>query len=297
MKFLPFLLVCTWLSAQNQKFTLNGECQDCPDQFVYISQMSENGEIIDTVKLVDGKFYFEKKIKYEEWYQIRCQNKKKDGILELFTNPTEQVKVSFKAIGKMYHAVVKGSPASIDRFNYINGRSIFVKEKDILLKMKTDYEESKIPTPINLLNKIDSLDAEIEDITFKTIMKTSSLLLKDLCLIGIKSPLYFNLIRNYLDSLKNSKEGSHDFENLRKSFHHYSERSLMEDNPQVEKFTMNFDFLSNVVKKITCKNIGTNYELFFLWPVGANLVAKQTKKSMITIVYSNTQSFIPCLFL
>jgi len=106
------------LLAQNTNLTIHGECQGCPDQKVYISQLSENGEIIDTVDLVLEKFLLEKRILNEEWFQIRFQHRA--GWIELFTSPGEKIRIFSKSSEKLDKAIIKGSPESITRNEYID---------------------------------------------------------------------------------------------------------------------------------------------------------------------------------
>jgi len=105
--FYVFLLMSTHMFAQNAKLIIHGECQTCPDQKVYISRLTKDREIVDTVDLINEKFVFEKRLANEEWIQIRYQHK--GGFIELFTAPTESIEVISKNAERLEQSIIKGS--------------------------------------------------------------------------------------------------------------------------------------------------------------------------------------------
>lgn len=264
MKYLfIFLFLHTHLLAQNTKLVIHGECQACPDQKVYISRLMENGEVVDTVDLVKEKFVFEKRLANEEWIQIRYQHK--GGFIELFTAPTESIEVMSKNTEPLDQSLIKGSPESITRRAYMQNNGKLGRYRTSLLNSKTAYEEKGTPVPIELLNRIDSINAQIEEMVFETIMSTKSLLLKDLCLMWIKSPIYITAIKAHIDSLASIHQESHDFKNLQRSYYHYLDHQLNLESLDLEKFLMNFSFQSNTGVPITRQNLGGKYLFIEFW--------------------------------
>ncbi|WP_373549885.1 TlpA family protein disulfide reductase [Haliscomenobacter sp.] len=190
---------------------INGICESCMDQRVYISTMSENGEIIDTVKMIKGSYELKKKITHEEWIQIRYEQK--SSYLELFTKPNETINIKSNNYVTIDSSIIQGSPSSIDRNNYINKiQEIGNKRKTIIRKTHGSIANSE--NEINL----DGLDLELEEYTFKLIINTHSFLLKELCLIGINSNIYLNEIKKHIDTLEERFESNYDFRHFTKTF-------------------------------------------------------------------------------
>lgn len=264
MKYLYiFLFLYTQLLAQNTKLVIHGECQTCPDQKVYISRLTKDREIVDTVDLINEKFVFEKWMANEEWIQIRYQQKQ--GFIELFTAPTESIEVISKNAERLEQSIIKGSPESITRREYMQEHGKLGGYRASLLNSKTAYEGKGMPVPTELLNKIDSMNARIEEIVFETIMSTKSLLLKDLCLMWIKSPVYINAIKMHIDSLANVHQENYDFKNLQQSYYYYLDHQLNLESLDLEKFLMNFSFQSNTGASITRQNLGGKYLFIEFW--------------------------------
>lgn len=265
MKFFLYCiaLIINCSNAQNSTFYIQGECEACPNQKVYISQMSENGEIIDTVNLVSGKFTFQKRILNEEWFQIRFQNKK--GVLDLIALPGQHIEITSGATESIDNSSIKGSPESIDRMNYIrNQKKLGGAKKDIKDSIAF-YKEKGVLVPIPLLNKQDSIDASMETMVFETILKTKSILLKDLSLTWIKSPIYIRQIKMHIDSLATFYQNNHDFKNLQEAYFYYLDSKVNLEKLDIENFFMNFSIQSLDGIPITPKNINNKYLFVEFW--------------------------------
>jgi thiol-disulfide isomerase/thioredoxin len=258
-----FLFLYTQLLAQNTKLVIHGECQNCPDQKVYISRLTKDREIVDTVDLINEKFVFEKRMANEEWIRIRYQYI--GGFIELFTAPTESIEVISKNAEPLDQSIINGSPESITRREYMQNNGKLRQFRTSLLDSKTAYEEKGTPVPIELLNRIDSINARIEEMVFETIMNTKSLLLKDLCLMWIKSPVYINVIKMHIDSLANVHQENYDFKNLQQSYYYYLDHQLNLESLDLDKFLMNFSFQSNTGVPITRQNLGGKYLFIEFW--------------------------------
>lgn len=261
--FFAFLLFLSLGKAQNSKIVIQGICQGCPNQEVFVSQITDNGEIIDTLALISEKFYFEKRSVNEEWLLISYQNI--SGRIELFTSPNEIIKLVSNSTTELGQSIIEGSPESITRMEYHKNNIKLGREKALLLKSKKVYEESGNPVPAFLLAKIDSIEGRMEEMVFETIFNTKSLLFKSLCLMWIKSPIYINSIKMHIDSLANVYQENYDFKNLQKSYYYYLDPQLNLESLDLEKFLMNFSFQSNTGVPITRQNLGDKYLFIEFW--------------------------------
>jgi thiol-disulfide isomerase/thioredoxin len=257
------MLTSNLVEAQIDKLVIQGNCKDCPNQKVYVSRITENSELIDTLELISENFYFEKRFENEEWLIIRFQHI--DGKIELFTSPSEKINIlSNRAIG-LDQSIIEGSPESITRMEYQKNNTRLRRQRTLIVKSKMAYEENRDPVPAYLLARIDSIEGRIEEMVFETILKTKSLLLKDLCLMWIKSPIYITAIKAHIDSLANIHQESHDFKNLQRSYNYYLDHQLNLKSLDIEKFFLNFSFQSNTGAPITRQNMGDKYLFIEFW--------------------------------
>lgn len=264
MKNLFFVfLFCNYLIAQRSSVVIQGECHSCPNQKVYITQLSENGEVHDSVNLINESYIFKKEFKNEEWLRLSFQYSNK--FIELFVLPEDQIQIVSHQNQDLEQSIIKGSQESINRINYIKSRSRLGLFRSSLLKSKKEYEEKGAPVPMELQNQIDSINSEIEAVTFETIIKTKSLLLKDLCLMWINSQVYIKLIQKHLDSLAVTNGGNHDFKNLQGSFQYYLEPKLKLNDLLNQKITLEFSLQNQIGDFITKSDIGDKYLFIDFW--------------------------------
>lgn len=264
MKNLYFIfLFSNYLVAQDSILIIQGECHSCPNQQVYITQILENGETFDTINMINEKYIFKKQFQNEEWLRISFQHKNK--FIELFTFPGDQIQLISHQDQDIEQTIIKGSQESINRINYIKSRSRLGHFRSSLLKNKKEYEESGATVPMELQNQIDSLNSEIEAMTFETIMTTKSLLLKDLCLMWINSNIYIKLIQRHLDSISITFENNHDFKNLQSSFQYYLEPKLKLSSLLNQKIALEFSFINQSGNIISKSDIGNKYLFMDFW--------------------------------
>lgn len=260
---LILLITTSCLKAQSGKLNIQGECQACPDQKVYISHMAKDEELRDTVNLISGKFFFEKRIKNEEWFQIRFQHKK--GRLDLITLPGQQIEIISKDNESIDYSIINGSQESVDRMNYFWNHRKLGAVRENLKDSIALYEEKGILVSTSLMNKLDSINANIEAMVFETILSTKSILLKDLSLMWIKSPVYIGKIKIHIDSISAFYPDNHDFKNLQESYYYYLDKKINLEKLDIEKFFMNFSIQSLNGIYITPKNISNKYLFVEFW--------------------------------
>lgn len=255
--FICAILIMLWSNlfyAQNENFVINGSCESCKDQLVYLSTMAENGEIIDTVKMVKGLYEIKKRIKHEEWMQIRYEQRL--SYLELFTKPNEIINIKSNNYPTIDSSTIYGSPSSVERNSYINK----IQEIGGKRKMIVEKVEDRIGNSQNEI-ELDRLDVELEEYTFKLIITTHSFLLKDLCLINIKSNIYLNEIKKHIDTLEERFSNNYDFRNFKKNL----QSKLQYSSEIISEMPLYSSIKGFDGQEIHLNSFQSKYLLLFFW--------------------------------